>query len=78
MPREMMDFIDLSFGDFKCIYTTYRDPLPMNFHHDMFSFTHGFVKHRGEHIDHKIHGGVIVVVHEHFVHRWLFGSILGV
>ena len=49
----------------------------MDLEHDPGRFLAVFVKNNLKDQDHEIHGGIIVIEQQDFIHRWLFDFLAG-
>ncbi len=63
--RQKMDAGYLRFRDFSGIGAAHPDPAKMDIEHDPVRLDRRLAEHLLQHLDDKLHGGVIIVVHQH-------------
>ncbi len=69
-PCQVMDERHFRFSNFKGKYTCKASPLMMHIEHYPGCFINILLEHGLQNHDHELHGGVIVIVEQHFVEWW--------
>jgi hypothetical protein len=59
--RQVLDLHDLGFGNLKWVDPRQANPRVVDLEHDLHRLVFGFAKDPRQDINHKIHGGVVVV-----------------
>ena len=75
--RKIHHLSHLGFGDFIREYPAYADAALMNMEHHARGFFHIHFKKLLKAQNDEFHRRIIIVEHQHFIRRWLFGSRAG-